>query len=864
MPSPQRAWRALSENRALGRFEALRSRATPLFGRDEELDLLLRRWVQAKAGSGGRAVLISAEPGVGKSRLADALADRIGAEPHIRLRYFCSPHHQDSALYPVIAQMERAAGFAREDSPGGKRAKLQALLAATTPPIEDVALLAEMHSLPAADLAPPLGVTPQRKKEKTFEVLLRQVERLSEEQPVLMVFEDLHWIDPSSRELLERTMQRIANWPVLLVATFRPEFQPPWTGQAHVTTLALTRLDRQDTAAMVASIAADAALPTETVQEIAERTDGVPLFVEELTKSVLESGTQGAAALSSVPHPVLSVPATLHASLMARLDRLGAAAKDVAQAGAVIGREFGYDLLASIADLSEPQVREALDRLTSSGLLFARGMPPQSTYIFKHVLVQDAAYSTLLRSRRQQLHARIAATLEDRFPELVLAQPALLAHHFTEAGLAEKAVVYWLKAGQQEMARSATREAIAQLRKGLDVLAGLPDGHWRRQQELDLQSALRPALAATKGFSATEVGETIARARVLAEQLDRPEYLVPLSLGQWGFHSLRSEHKLALSLTEQMEKIGNARNDVTVQLLARRAHGITRGYLGQFVAARALLERCHGLADPVHRTIGAGMSYDPYAAMLAHLAMTSAYLGYIDQARSRLNKALSEASRLRHAHTLALVLAHANWIESITCSPEMRRHAEELLSLTTEHGFSLWGGYAIAFRGRSLTARGQAQERLSLLKQGLVAVRATGTVLHSPLLLIFLGEAYAVVGQPIEGLNCLAEAAQIIETTEERTDETELHRVRGDLLSAAGDLSGAEQSYRQALAVAERQSAKLVQLRASISLTRLWSGQGKRSEARNLLASIYIWFTEGFDAPDLIEAKALLDDLEEW
>ena len=376
LPVAVPAWQVLSENRTLGQFEALRSGATPLVGRDEEMELLLRRWAQAKAGN-GRVVLISAEPGVGKSRLAEALAERIAAEPHTRLRYFCSPHHQDSALYPVIAQMERAAGFAHADAPAARLAKLQALLAATAPPMEDVALIAELHSLPSADLAPPLDVTPQRKKEKTFEALLRQVEGLSRQQPVLMMFDDLHWIDPSSRELLDRVIERVADWPVLLLAMFRPEFQPPWTGQPHVTMLTLARLDRRDTAAMVANVAGNAALPAEIVEEIAERTDGVPLFVEELTKAVLESGAQAPAALSSVPHPALSVPATLHASLMARLDRLGPAAKEVAQTGAAIGREFGYELLASVTDLPEPQLREALDRLTNAGLLFVRGTPPQ-------------------------------------------------------------------------------------------------------------------------------------------------------------------------------------------------------------------------------------------------------------------------------------------------------------------------------------------------------------------------------------------------------------------------------------------------------------------------------------------------------
>jgi predicted ATPase len=512
--------------------------------------------------------------------------------------------------------------------------------------------------------------------------------------------------------------------------------------------------------------------------------------------------------------------------------------------------------------MPQQQLDDGLARLVSAELIFQRGSPPDAEYTFKHALVQDAAYGTLLRSRRQQLHARIAATLEDRFPEIVVAQPALLAQHCAEAGLAEKAVGYWLKAGQQARARSAMTEAVAQLQRGLDVLVGLPDGRWHRQKELDLQIALGQALAATKGYSAPDVGETIARARALAEQIDRPEYLVRLLYGQWVFHLIRAEHKLALSLAERIEKIGEARNDVATQLRGRRAHGVTCCFLGEFVVARALLEQCHSLGDPAHRSVSAGLSEDPYAVMLANLAATLAYLGYIDQARSRLNDALLEARRLRHAQTLAVVLSFANWIESITCPPDIqRRRAEELLALSIEHGFSLFLGWAIAFRGTSLTALGQAQEGLPLLTQGLAAARATGAVLRTPQNLVLLAEAYAKLCRPAEGLNCLAEAAQIIETTEERVGEAELHRLRGDLLNAIDDRAAAERSYHQALAVAERQSAKLFELRAATSLARLWRDQGKPQQAHELLAPVYGWFTEGFDTRDLKEAKALLEEL---
>ena len=722
--------------------------------------------------------------------------------------------------------------------------------------MEDVALIADLLSLPSVDLTGPLDVTPQCKKEKTFEALLRQVEGLSRQQPVLMLFDDLHWIDPSSRELLDRVIERVADWPVLLLAMFRPEFQAPWTGQPHVTLLALARLDRRDTAAMVANIAGNAALPAEIMEEIAERTDGVPLFIEELTKAVLESGAQGPAALAAVPHP--SVPATLHASLMARLDRLGPAAKDVAQNGAAIGRDFGYALLAPATDLPEPQLRDGLYRLTNAGLLFVRGTPPHSNYIFKHALVQDAAYGILLRNQRRRLHARIAATLEDRFPEIVLSQPALLARHCAEADLTEKAVGYWLKAGQQALTRSAMAEAVAQLRKGQDVLAGLPDGRWRQQQELDLLIALTSALTATKGYSAAEVGENLARARTLAKQFDGQEYLLPPIMNQYAFHFTRAEHRLALALGEQLEQIGDTRNDRLAQLLGRYMHGTTRLYLGEFVAARAALERSMGLADPAYRI--AGMAYDLYALALTFLAVTLAYLGYIDQARSRMDQALSEARRLGQTLTLVHGLNLANWIDWLTRAPEV--HLGEFLSLSTEHDFPHYLSWARAYRGRLLIGPGQAQEGLALLTLGLAELRPAGAVVNTPMLLTWLAETHGIVGQPDEALNCLAEAARIVETTEERVSEAEwLHRVPGDLLQATGDGSGAERHYRQAIAVAERQNAKLLQLRASVSLARLWRDQGKRAEGHDLLGPIYAWFTEGFDTPVLKEAKALLDEL---
>jgi predicted ATPase/class 3 adenylate cyclase len=855
------AWQVLGAGATESRFEALHATSTPLIGREEEIDLLMRRWQQAKRDE-GCVVLVSGEPGIGKSRIAQTILERLRGEPHTPLRLFCSPHHHDSAFYPTIAQLERAAGFQRDDTDEQRLDKLETLLRqATTDLAEALPLLAALLSIPVGDRYPSLGLSPQKQKEKTLKALLAQVEGLAARQPVLMVYEDVHWSDPTTRESLDLLIDRVPTLRVLVIVTFRLEFAPPWVGRPHVTLLALNRLPPRQRAEMIASVTGGRTLPREIADQIADRTDGVPLFIEELTKTVVESGiVTDAGDHYAVAGPIaqLAIPTSLHASLLARLDRL-APTREVAQIGAALGRRFPHALISAVAPLPQQQVDDALAQLVSAELIFRRGTPPDAEYTFKHALVQDAAYSTLLRNRRQQIHARIVSTLENQFPEIATAQPQLMAQHSAEAELKVKAVNYWLKAGQQALARSAMMEAVAQLRKGLDILAGLPDDPWRRQQELDLLIALAPALAATKGYSATDVGETIARVRVLAEQIDRPEHLVSQIYGQWAFYFVRSEHKLALSLAQQFEKIGEARNDVVAQLLGRRANGMTRCYLGEFVAARTLLEQCHGLGDPALRTIGAGQ--DTYATMLAQLAVTLAHLGYIDQARVRLNEAFSEARRFRQGLTLPNVLVRANWIESISRSAEMQRHTEELLALSTEHGFPLYLGFGLVYRGLWLNALGQAQEGLTLLKQGLAAIRATGAVVGTSFALTGLAEAYAILGQPVEGLNSLAEAAQIIETTDERYQEADLHRVRGELLDAIGDRAAAEQSYCQALAIAARQSAKVFELGAATDLAHLWRDQGKRSEARDLLAPIYNWFTEGFDTRVLQDAKALLDQL---
>jgi class 3 adenylate cyclase len=554
------AWQVLGAGVAESRFEALRATTTPLVGRDEEIDLLMRRWEQAKRGE-GCVVLISGEPGIGKSRIAQTVAERISAEPHTRLRHFCSPHHQDSALYPTIAHLERAAGFHREDTDEKRLEKLEALLAEATNDLNEAApLLAALMSIPTGGRYQPLNLSPQKQREKTLRALLAQVEGLSIRKPVLMVWEDVHWSDPTSRDLLDLTVEHVPALRLLLIITYRPEFAPPWVGRPQLTLLSLNRLPRRQRVQMIMQVTGGKALPKEIVDQIIDRTDGVPLFIEELTKSVVESGVlvdSGDRYATTGPVAPLAIPTTLHASLLARLDRL-APTREVAQIGAALGRSFSHELISAVARMPQQQIDEALTQLTSHELIFRRGTPPDAEYAFKHALVQDAAYSTLLRSRRQQIHSKIATTLEENFLDMMTAQPALLAHHCTEAGLVEKAVGYWLKAGQLSVTRSTMTEAVAQLKKGLELLGGLPNETQRQEHELSLQITLGQALIANKGYAAPEVGESYDRARQLCQRLNRPQQLGQVLVGQFVFRLVRAELDQAEHHAEELGQLNDA------------------------------------------------------------------------------------------------------------------------------------------------------------------------------------------------------------------------------------------------------------------------------------------------------------------
>jgi DNA-binding winged helix-turn-helix (wHTH) protein/predicted ATPase len=860
---PTRRWQVLRESVLASRFEALRgSKLTRLVGRDEEIDLLLRRWARAKGGA-GQIILVSGEAGLGKSRIAEAFEERLLGEPHLRLRYFCSPYHQDSALFPIIDQLGRAAGFARADLPDAKQEKLAALLARVKPPVDDVALVADLMSLPASARHPLPALSPQRKKERTLQALIRQLEGLAHENPVVMVLEDAQWLDPTTLELLDLTVEGVRRLPVLLIVTFRPEFQPPWTGQPQVTMLELNRLDHRDRTALVAQVAGSKTLPDDAVAQIAERTDGVPLFVEELTKSVLESG------LLSEEHdrfvldralPPLAIPMTLHASLLARLDRL-ASMRPVAQVGAAIGRQFPYTLLRAVCRLPEDELQTALGRLVASELVFQRGRPPDAIYSFKHALVQDTAYGSLLRYARQQLHARIAAALETDSPEAIESQPELLAQHYAEAGLIEKSVAYWGKAGRRSAARSAMTEAAAQLQKGLDQLALLPDTLERQRHELEFLSALGPVFQAVRGFAAVETGQIYTRARDLWEQLNCPLEFLHIPYGQSRSYLYRGELDLALRSDESLLRLSRKRNDPAGLVVGHGSSGQSLLAAGRFGSCRTHYKEALLLYDPIcrHTLIHqAGI----HVNLTGGLGIALFCLGYPDQASAQCSAAIAEARKLAHAVSLAGSLAADAFRQSLAGeNAALIERADELVAVTTERGFPLWGALGALYRGWGKIKLAEVAEGMSLIRHGLATYRATGTKLWMPYFITLLANTCEIAGHIEEAATLVDEALRIIERTGERWFEAELHRHRGRLLLRQRYAGAAEKLYRKALSIAQEQEAKMWELRSAMSLARLWGEQGRQADAHALLAAVYGWFTEGFSTADLKAAKILLDDL---
>ena len=872
---PVLAWRVHRANPVENRFEALRATAlTPLVGREEEMDLLQRRWAKAKAGA-GQVVLISGEAGIGKSRLTAELLERIAAEPHTRLRYFSSPQHADSALYPIISQIERTAALTHSDATQTKLDKLDTLLADTLTSAHDAAIFAEMLSLPNDGRYPTLEMAAPQRREETFRALISQLEALARRRPVLVILDDAQWTDPTSLEAFSRTIDQIGKFRVLLVVTFRPGFDAPWIGRPQVTLITINRLAPHDVDAMIDRVVGNKLLTAGNREEIIERTDGIPLFVEEMTKAVLEADDEKAQkqTIAAFPSPGLAVPASLHASLMARLDRLGPAML-TAQIGAAIGREFSHALLAAVIQEPEAVLSGSLDRLIQAGLLFRQGVPPHATYFFKHALVRDVAYGTLLREPRRALHASIAEAFERQFAEIAESQPEVLARHYAEAGLIENAVRQWGKAGQRSLERSALIEAAVQLRRALAQIAILPATPMLRREEIRLQVALINALVHVNGFASVETKAAVERAHLLIEQAEAhgepPEdplvlfsiiyaAMVP-SFVTFNGDALREAVAQVLALAEKQGQTASL-------TIAHRTTGVCLLCTGDLRQGRAHLDRAIAVYDPVaHPPLATRFGQDSRVAALCYRAIALWLLGYPDAAIADANEALCHARETGHAATLIYALSLTSF-SHLLCGNYATANAQlsEAVALAEEKGALFWKTTATVLSGCVSAATGNALDAVDIISSAVTAFRSTGATVWMPSYLSYLASAYAELGRYEDAWRCADEAMAIIGTSKETWFEAEINRVAGEiaLRSPHRDREKAEAYFKRALMVARKQQATSLELRAAISMARLLRNRNKRHAARTLLLPVYKRFSEGFDTVDLNDAKALLGELGE-
>jgi class 3 adenylate cyclase/predicted ATPase/ABC-type transport system involved in cytochrome c biogenesis ATPase subunit len=861
---PVSAWQVLGTSGVESRFEAMHiSRLPPLFGRGEEIDLLFRRWREVTQKE-GRVVVITGEPGIGKSHIALALNKRLQKESHITLRYFCSEHHTHSALSPFVHQLEHAAGFKRSDSPREKLSKLSALLAQSTHDPEHIAILANLLALPSDDHYRLRGLTPQKRKEKTFAALLAQLDRLAARQPVLIIFEDVHWIDPTSLELLAATVEHVRQLRALLLVTTRQQFMPPWPSCPHLTTVALTPLGRRDGAALVLRVTAGKTLPKEVMDQILAHTDGVPLFIEELTKMVLEGGLlrerDGAYVLEG-PLPPLAIPTTLQASLTARLDRLSPV-REVAQIGAVAGREFHYELLSAVAGLPRQKLDEALDQLVRSELMFCRGKIPHAVYTFKHALVRDAAYAGLLKSRRMHLHAGIAKALEQEFPEAVQTQPEVVAYHYTEARSYENALHYWCEAGKQSAARSAHNEAVGHLKQGLKLIANIDDPMLRNKSELLLQTSLGNSLRAIEGWSTDSVKRAYTRALQLCKESGLDEHIFPTVFGLWTWNFVRPSLSEAQALAEHLLNTAGNVGDSVYKVLAHEALGFTLFAQGKFSAAHAELERSISLCEDSKTAAYLDLSaQDPRVHVRLYDGMALWLLGYPDRALRICAEARRYAEASQHPFSEAMARTISLRVHQFRGEAAVVAHqANAAIALCEEHEFVHYLAMALILRGWAKAHQGEFEKGIAEIQEGLEKERATGALLYESYTLGLLADASIKNERYGQAFDLLEQAhSRIDDENSERFYAAEIYRLLGEtFLRSHQDLDQAEHCFRKGLKVAGEQKAKSLELRLCLSLCDLYEARENANKYRSELGEIYGSFSEGFDTADLVKANARL------
>ena len=864
---PMELFRVIEESSAQTRFDvAASTQLTPLVGRDQEVGLVMDRWEQVEEGQ-GQVVLVSGEAGIGKSRLLQGIYDGLESRPHWLVVNRCSPYHQNSPLFPIIESLEHWLGFRKGASSGERLQLLERRLEDYSFQItESVPLFAGLLSVPLDDRYPQLNLSPQRQRQRTIELLVQLLEETVSQQPVLAVYEDLHWADPTTLEFLGLLVDQVATSKVMAIFTFRPEFTPPWGSRGHFTQITLNRLPQRLATDMMARLTGGKELPEEVVTQIAAKSDGVPLFVEELTQMVIESGllyeVDGRYELSS-PLTALAIPSTLQDSLTARLDRLGEV-KEVVQLAAVLGREFVYQLIQAVYHRDEAPLADHLRQLVTGEFLYQQGVTPQASYVFKHALIRDAAYNSLLISRRQQYHQMVAQVYEESFPETVETQPELVAHHYTEAGLNQKAVTFWKTAGQRARQRSANVEAVNHLAKGLELLGALPETPERDSQEVSLQTNLGQSLLQIKGWSSLEVKEALGRASELINRIgEAPEYF-QVMYGLFTYYIGNADYKSALEVAERCLVAAQRNKDPIPMLVAQRNVGTAMFQMGETASAQQHFLQGISRSDvQQHRSLALIYNVEPTCAALCWSARNVWLLGYPDQASNQIQEALALAQEVSHTFNIAYVQDRAVIFYIETRSTEIAMNTTESFhELLREQQFALYLVWATINQGACWAQMGRAQDGIAGMRQGLDDYAKMGPPAVRPEFLAWFAEANLSAMNSKIGLEALTEAFALVEETGERYWEAELYRIKGDLLLLPeGNEVEAEEYFKQAIQVARSQSAKSLELRAAMSLTRLWQKHGKNKDARELLEETYGWFTEGFETPDLIDAKALLEEL---
>ena len=865
--APVQVWQVLSIKSSPSRFESYRSgRLANFIGREHETALLIGRWREAVGGE-GQVVLLCGEAGIGKSRLVRCLRDRLAEERYQAIHFQCSPYHTSTALYPAINFLKERAVLTREDSAQTQRNKLDAFVVQNGIGNQHtVSLMAHLLSIQGDDVGPPLNASSDKRKEMTLETLVQLLQRLADRCPTLFIVEDAHWLDPTTLDLMTRIIDRIRQMRVLLLITFRPDFKPVWAEYSHVTFLTLSRLPRRHSADLITTMTGGKMLPPEVQQAILEKTDGIPLYIEELTENLLESGllAEGTNSFSlKAPLKGMSIPDSLQALLMERVDRLGPA-KEIVQIGATIGREFTYELLRATADVTDNELNNALDLFVASGLILQEGERPLSRYQFKHTLVQEAAYNTLPKKSRRLLHARVAKTLEQKFAERVQTEPELLAYHSEQAGLTSSAITYWRLAAERDADRSANIEALNHFNSALALLKELPEGPERDALELDLLIARGAPMVTVKGYASEEIERNYLRAREISQEDSGSEHHFLAVWGLWVFHLVRGPLAKACNLAENLLLLARHQQNPDQLIRAHESVGSTYSFLGRFDEARTHLLAAKALYDPVrHRSQVLPYTQDPGITARILLARTLWVLGEVDQVEALSQEAIGMARELEHPFTLAFALATVSWIyATIRDADRTLILTEEAVALSTKYSFEVTLAWSISLQGWALAEKGEEQG-LGRLVKGLSAAQAAGASLNNTFTLALLAEVYLREKRIDEGLAAITEAQHLVFTQGERCWQAELLRLKGELLMEQSGPSApaAEEYFSEALKIAREQRAGMLELRAATSMARLLSQLNKFDDAKRILGSIRSRFNERVTSPDLLEAQTILDRL---